>query len=232
MWRGLILIGILGRSAWAGPTGLTQIPTADLVPYHQLNAVLQNGNTDIRGDDSLVHEPEPEPQAEAGLPWNAEGGLDLAPEDGPEDYRPIVNVKWRALDEGYRWPAVALGAEQLGVGFEPTTFLVVTRTLNYQQVQYQKFRAHHRNIKLRGFRVHAGTMETSNVWRGFVGTDLELSDHFVFYGDWISGARNSVSLGGVLVIDRANSITAAALRANDSDRVTGVVVMLTHTFDW
>src|SRR5262249_40339636 len=132
-WRRLLLVGMLGRSAWAGPTGLTQIPTADLVPYHQLNAVLQNGNTDIRGDDSLVHEPEPEPQAEAGLPWNAEGGLDLAPEDGPKDYRPIVNVKWRALDEGYRWPAGALRAPQLGGGLAPTPLLLLPPTLHHPQ---------------------------------------------------------------------------------------------------
>jgi hypothetical protein len=232
MWRRVLLLGMLGRSAWAGPTGLTQIPTADLVPYRQVNAVLQNANTNIHGDESLLRQPEPDPNAEIGLPWNAEGGLDLVPEDRPKDYRPIVNVKWRPLAEDYRWPAVAIGASQLGVGFQPTYFLVASRTINYQQVQYQKFRAHHRNIKLRGIRVHAGIQGTSNVWRALVGTDIELSDHFVFYGDWISGAKNSVSLGGVLVIDQKNSITAAALRANDEDRVTGVSLQFTHTFDW
>ena len=232
MWRGLLLLGILARSAWAGPTGLTQIPTTDLVPYHQLNAVLQNGNTTIRGDESLLHQPEPVPQAEVGLPWNVEGGLDLVPEDRPADYRPVLNVKWRALAEDYGRPALAVGAAQLGVGFEPAYFLVLSKTLNYQQVQYQKFRAHHRNIKLRGIRVHTGMLRTSNAWRALVGTDVELSDHFVFYGDWISGGRNAVSLGGVLVIDREDSITAGALRANGQDRVTGVAVMYTHTFDW
>ncbi len=234
MWRRLVpvLAGLIARAAWAGPTGLTQIPTADLTPYRQLNAVLQNGNSTIRGDESLIHRPEPVPQAEIGLPWNLEGGLDLVPEDRPEDYRPVLNVKWRALAEGYRWPAVAVGAAQLGVGFQPNFFLVVSRTLNYQQVQYQKFRAHHRNIKLRGIRVHTGILRTANAWRALVGTDVEVTDHFVVYADWISGGSNAVSLGGVLVIDRANSITAAALRNNDEDRVSGVLLMLTHTFDW
>ncbi len=36
---------------------------------------------------------------------------------------------------------------QLGVGFTPNYFLVLSKTLNYWQIQYQKFRAHHRNIK-------------------------------------------------------------------------------------
>jgi len=85
---------------------------------------------------------------------------------------------------------------------------------------------------LRGIRFHTGILRTFNAWRALVGTDIELSDHFVFYGDWISGGGNAVSLGGVLVIDREDSITAAALRANDEDRVTGVALMYTHTFDW
>jgi hypothetical protein len=232
MLRPILLLGLIGRSAWAGPTGLTQIPTTDLVPYRQLNAVLQNANTAIHGDEPLWRQPEPVPQAQAGLPWNMEGGLDLMPEDEPEDYRPILNLKWRALSEGDRRPAVAVGASQLGVGFDPNFFLVLSKTLNYQQVDYQKFRAHHRNIKLRGIRLHTGILRTANAWRALVGTDVELSDHFVFYGDWISGARNAVSLGGVLVFDREDSITAGVLRANDEDRVTGVSVMYTHTFSW
>ena len=232
MLRRILLLGLIGRSAWAGPTGLTQIPTTDLVPYRQLNAVLQNGNTAIHGDEPLWRQPEPEPQAQAGLPWNMEGGIDLVPEDEPEDYRPILNLKWRPLNESDYRPALAVGAAQLGVGFDPNWFLVLSKTLNYQQVEYQKFRAHHRNIKLRGIRVHTGILRTANAWRALVGTDVELSDHFVFYGDWISGARNAVSLGGVLVFDREDSITAGVLRANDEDRVTGVSVMYTHTFSW
>ena len=223
---------LLGGTAWAAPTGLNVIPTADLVPFRQLSAVLQNGNTVLRGGSSVFRQPEPVPQFEAGLPWNLETGLDLVPADRPEDYRPQVNLKWRLLDEGYRWPAVAAGVSQLGVGFTPNYFLVASRTINYQQIQYQKFRAHHRNIKLRGIRAHVGILRTGNAWRALLGTDIELSDHFVLYADWISGSENAVSLGGVLVINRENSITAAALRGNTEDRVSGLLVNFTHTFTW
>jgi hypothetical protein len=120
---------------------------------------------------------------------------------------------------------------QLGVGFTPSYFLVLSKTLNYQQIQYQKFRAHHRNIKLRGIRLHAGMLRTSNAWRALTGTDIEVNDHFLVYADWISGARNAVAVGGVLVIDRQNSVQASLLRGNTEDRLSGVLVGLTHTFD-
>ena len=232
MRRSVALACLLGGTAWAAPTGLNTIPTTDLVPYRQLSVVVQNGNPALHGRSSLPEEPEPVVQTEAGLPWGLEAGLDLVPADRPEDYRPQVNVKWRAVTESDRRPAVAIGVSQLGVGFAPNAFLVLTRTLNYQQIAYQKFRAHHRNIKLRGIRAHTGILRTANAWRALVGTDVELADHFVLYADWISGAPGAVSLGGVLVIDRENSITASALRGNLEDRVSGVLFNFTHTFDW
>jgi len=231
MRRVFVLAWLLPAAAWAAPTGLNQIPTTDLVPFGQATLQLQNGNTEVSGRASVFHQPQLVPQSEFGLPWNVEAGLDVAPSDPPHDYRPMVNVKWNGVREDYRIPAIAVGATQLGVGFDPNYFLVLSKTLNYQQIQYQKFRAHHRNIKLRGIRVHAGMLRTANAWRALVGTDVEVNDHFVVYGDWISGTPNAVSIGGVLVIDRQNSIQASLLRGNSEDRLSGVLVGITHTFD-
>src|SRR4029077_14882811 len=58
--------------AAAGPTGLTFVPTTDVVPFHQLNVVLQNGNTAIDGHDAFFRDVQPVPQAEVGLPWRLE----------------------------------------------------------------------------------------------------------------------------------------------------------------
>ena len=215
----------------AAPTGLNQIPTTDLVPQGQLSLQLQNGNSDVNGSDSVFHQPQPVPQSEYGLPWNIEAGLDVAPSDPPDDYRPLVNVKWNPVHEDYRIPAAAIGAAQLGVGFTPTYFLVLSKTLNYDAIQYQKFRAHHRNRKLRGIRLHSGIMRTENAWEALVGTDIEVSDHFVVYADWISGASNDVSLGGVVVINQHFSFQASLLRGNDEDRLSGVLANITYTFD-
>jgi len=227
----IALLVLLPVAAQAAPTGLNQIPTTDVVPARQLSLQLQNGNTEVSGDTSVFHQPQPVLQSEYGLPWNVETGLDIAPSDPPDDYRPMVNLKWSGVHEGYRTPAAAIGATQLGVGFTPNYFLVLSKTLDYGAIQYQKFRAHHRNRKLRGIRVHTGILRTGNAWEALVGTDIELNDHFVIYADWISGASNSVSLGGVFVIDQHLSLQAALLRGNDQDRLSGVIANITHTFD-
>jgi hypothetical protein len=227
----LTLLVLLPATAGAAPTGLNQIPTTDLVPFGQLSLELQNYNTEVSGSDSIAHHPEPSPQSEFGLPWSMEAGLDVAPSNPPHDYRPILNLKWTGLHEDYYAPAAAVGVSQVGAGFSPNYYLVLSKTLNFEQIQYQKFRAHHRNIKLRGIRLHTGILYTGYAWRALVGTDIEVSDYFVIYADWISGTANSVSLGGVLVINTHDSVQAALLRGNDQDRLSGVIFALTHTFD-
>jgi hypothetical protein len=226
-----VLVSLVPLVARAAPTGLHQIPTTDLVPLKQLTLQLQNGNTDVNGSDSVFHDPELTPQSEFGLPWRMEAGLDVAPAHPPNDYRPILNLKWNPVAEDYRIPALAVGATQLGPDFSPNYFLVLSKTLNYDQIQYMKFRAHHRNIKLRGIRLHTGIQRTSNAWRALVGTDIEVSDHFVFYADWISEAQSAVALGGVFIINRQASIQAALLRQNNEDRLSGMLIALTYTFD-
>ncbi len=222
---------LAGGPAAAGPTGLTVIPTTDLVRFRQLNAILQNGNTQIDGRHAFFHDVQPVPQLEAGLPHDLEAGLDVAPADPPRDYRPFFNVKWTMLAESYRVPAVAVGATQLGPGVTPAGFAVASKTLNFDAIAYQKFRAHHRNLRLRGIRVHAGFLEAGDRAHAILGLDAELSDHFVLWSDWVSGAKNSLSLAGVVVIDAQNSLFVALLRANDERRVGGVLFNFTHTFN-
>ena len=231
MRRLIVLAALLPIAAQAAPTGLNQIPTTDVVPLHQLSLQLQNGNSEVSGSASVFHQPQPVPQSEYGLPWNAEAGLDVAPSDPPDDYRPLLNVKWSPLHEDYRIPAAAVGATQLGVGFTPNYFFVLSKTLNYDAIQYQKFRAHHRNRKLRGIRLHTGILRTGNAWEALVGTDIEVTDQFIVYADWLSGASNAVSLGGVLVINQHLSFQASLLRENDQDRLSGVLANITYTFD-
>jgi len=138
------------------------------------------------------------------------------------------------LAESYRVPAVAIGATQLGPGFTPAGFAVASKTLNFDAIAYQKFRAHHRNLRLRGIRVHAGFLEAGDRAHAILGLDAEISDHFVLWSDWISGAKNSLSLAGVVVIDAQNSLFVALLRENDAHggNVTGILFNVTHTFDF
>jgi hypothetical protein len=218
--------------AAAGPTGLTFVPTTDVVPFRQVTGALQNGNTTLDGRDAFFRDVQPVPQIQVGLPWNAEGGVDVAPADPPGDYRPMFNLKWTMLAEGPVRPAVAAGVAQLGPGFTPAGFVVAGKTLNYAALEYQRFRAHHRNIRLHNIRVHAGFLQAGAFSRAMLGVDVEISEHFVVWADWISGASNALSLAGVVVVDRQNSFYVALLRENDMNRLSGVVFNMTHTFDW
>jgi hypothetical protein len=232
-----MVVALLPTAAAAAPSGLNQIPTTDLVPNHELSVQLQNGNTEIRGTASVLHQPQLLGQSEYGYHSQTtalldfEGGLDVAPSDPPDAYRPIANLKWNPLHEDYRLPAGAVGISQLGPGFAPNYFLVLSKTLNYSAIQYQKFRAHHRNSKLRGIRLHTGTLYSGYSWEALVGTDIEVTDHFIVYSDWISGASNSVSLGGVLVVNQHLSFQGSLLRGNDQARLSGVIMNVTYTFD-
>ena len=229
--RALLVVGLLPLAARAAPTGLNQIPTPDLVPWKQLTLQLANGNTDVTGSAPVWRVPQVEGQTQFGLPWSMEAGLDVAPHNAQLDYRPELNIKWVPINEDYYVPATAIGVTQLGLGFTPGYYLVASKTVNYSEIAYQKFRAHHRNIKLRGFRVVAGIQGSGNAWQALVGSDYEVSDHFIVEADWISGAKNAVSLGGVLVINQHDSVTLALLRQNDMNRLSGVILQLTHTFD-
>ncbi|MBI3767847.1 MAG: hypothetical protein HY271_05035 [Deltaproteobacteria bacterium] len=227
-----VIVLLTSAPASAGPTGLAVIPTTDLVRFHQVNAVLQNGNTTIDGRHPFFHDVEPVPQLEVGLPWDLEAGVDGAPAHPPGECRPFFNLKWTMVAEDYRVPAVAVGATQLGPGVTPAGFVVASKTLNYDEVAYQKFRAHHRNLRLHGMRAHAGFLQVGALPHAMLGCDVELSEHFVLWADWISGAKNALSLAGVVVFDHQNSLFVALLRENDENRVSGILFNFTHTFDW
>ena len=223
----------LAGAASAAPSQLNTIPTADVVPVRQLSVQIQNANTDLRGDPTVFQQPEPAFQTQLGLfSPRFEGGLDLVPLDSPGDYQPILNLKAVPLAEGYNWPALAVGVGQLGPGSDALYYIVASRTLNYRKMQYQKFRAHHRNLKLRGVRLHAGMNGIRNNRAVMLGSDIELSDHFVLDADWISGKDHAATLGGTWVLDQKNSIQAIVFHGNARERIDGVQIGMTHQFGW
>ncbi len=223
----------LAGAARAAPSGLAIVPTADVVPDRQWTAQLQNGNTALRGSGSLFEQPEPSAQLQAGfLRSRVEAGCDLVAFDSPHDYRAVVNVKALVLPEGWDWPALAVGVAQLGHGLDALGYAVASRTLDYGSLQYQRFRAHHRNLKLRGVRLHAGVIGAAGDPRALAGTDVELSDHAVLQADWISGRGRAATLGLVWVLSARTGLQAALLRGNDTRRLDGLQVGVTRQLAW
>ena len=228
----IAIVCVSRACAWASPTGLVQIPTAQTLAPRQVNLSLQNGNTSVAEQPTLVQEPLPLVQSQSGIVPDIEGGLDVVPSKPPGEYRPEANLKWRIVDEGEWQPAGAIGAAQLGVGFAQSYYAVLSKTLNYTSIEYQKFRAHHRNIKLRGFRIHAGIEYDGYAPRALLGTDLEVSDFLVLSSDWISGRSYAVSLGGSIVFDQNISLTVAGLYGNAGTDHDGLFLQYNLTFSW
>jgi hypothetical protein len=222
----------LALPVWASPTGLNTIPTPDLVPLGQYNIIIQNTNTSLNHGPTVFQRPVLLPQFQSGVTDSSEGGVDLIPGRSPGHYTIALNFKWKPIWELYDRPAVGIGMVQPVTDFSPSYYLVLTRTLNFKQILNQKFRAHHRNIKLRGRRVHAGITRTPSGTFPLLGTDIEMSDNFIIYSDWISGSPNAVSLGGVYVIDDQNSVVASLLYGNHEQRINGLLFNITRTANW
>lgn len=230
--RGLWIFCLWSGSAWAAPSSLNTVPTPDLVPLRQYNGQIQNANVSLDAHPLAFQRPILLPMLELGVTRSVEAGIDAIPGRTPGRYTAAVNLKWKPLWEDYDHPAIGIGFVQPVTDFSTTCYLVATRTLNFNAIQNQKFRAHHRNIKLRGRRVHAGVMRTPNGTFPMLGTDIEMSDQFVISSDWISGSPNAATFGGTFVIDDNNSFTAAVFYGNHEQRFNGLLVLYSHTGQW
>src|SRR5579884_3969029 len=179
-----ILLCLCGGSAWAAPSSLNTVPTADVVPLHQYNGQIQNANVSLDTHPTVFQRPILLPMLELGVTGSVEAGIDAIPARAPGRYTAALNVKWKPLWEDYDYPGIAIGFLQPVTDFSTSYYLVATRTLNFAAIENQRFRAHHRNIKLRGRRVHAGIIRTPSGTFPMLGTDIEMSDQFVFASDW------------------------------------------------
>jgi hypothetical protein len=217
----------------AGPTGLNVIPTTDIVPVNSWVAVLQNGNTNFTGTN-LLRQPEFYGQTQFGLePW-LEAGLDYSPTPDRLSDTEVFNVKAQFLIENDNQPNMAIGFWNVAHAQKPGYYLTVSKTLNYEQQQEERFRAHHRrNRKLLGRRVHVGlSLDGHKIGQPFCGTDLQLSETAVFQADWINGTGNSLTAGVAYVLpDTRTVLTPALVFSNDTHRFSGLLLNLSHQFN-
>jgi hypothetical protein len=224
----------LSVTAFAAPTGLNTIPTTDLVPIGSLVGAFQNGNASFTGV-GFYQQPQWLYQTQVGVkPW-LEAGVDYAPTPNLNGDRFVFNVKALVLNENDTLPNVALGLWNVATGQGPGYYVTVSKTLNYEQEQEERFKAHHRrNRKLLGRRVHVGAMlDGRSIVQPFVGTDLQLSEIAVFQADWIHGSGNNATAGLAYVMpDNRTVINPAILFSNDSGRFAGIALNISHQFSF
>jgi hypothetical protein len=222
----------LARCASGAPTGLNTIPTTDLVPLHNWIGQIQNGNSgfDVPAFYSAPHLVW---ESQFALTSQMEAGIDYL-QLGPDNRNVVVaNIKGQIFAEDYARPNVAIGVMNIASRRVASTYLALSKTLNYDEEQRERFRAHHRrNRKLLGRRIHAGLfVDGEGTVEPFVGTDLQLNDSAVFQADWINGTGNALTAGLAYVLkDNRTVLNPALLLSNDKHR-PGFFLNVSHQFN-
>ncbi len=220
-------------AAAGGPTGLNVIPTTDLVPVNSWVGTLQNANTSFTGT-SLFRQPMFTGQFQFGLDTWLEAGLDYAQTPDRASDTVVFNVKALVINEDERRPNLAFGFWNAAESQRPGYYVTLSKTLNYEQEQEERFRAHHRrNRKLLGRRVHIGMMvDGHGIGQPFAGTDLQLSETAVFQADWVHGPGNAATAGIAYVFPDSRTVFAPAIVfSNDTRRFSGLLLNLSHQFN-
>jgi len=227
----LLAAGSYG-GALASPTGLNTIPTTDIAPIQSWIAQLQNGNTDF-STPTLYTTPAPLFQNQFGITPRVEAGADyIYDQTGQRDL--AFNAKGLLFGEDEIRPNAAMGMWNGTARHQPDYYITFSKTLNYDQEQRERFKAHHRrNRKLLGRRIHAGlTYSIHGSLNPFVGTDIQLNDSTVFQADWISGQGNALTGGFAYVMpDQRTVINPALLMSNDRKRIDGFFLNVSHQFN-
>ncbi len=228
------LLVTVASAAYAGPTGLNTIPTTDIVPQNSWIANLQNGNTGF-GVPAFYSAPMLVKQTEFALNGRVEAGVDASYDASRNAESFQFNIKDTLQNENEFRPNAAMGIMNIGNHLIPSYYITLSKTLNYDQQQRERYKAHHRrNRKLLGRRVHAGMMLN---FRGaltpFVGADLQMSDSAVFQTDWISGAGNALTAGVAYVLpDQKTVLNPALLFSNDKHRLDGFFLNISRQFSF
>ncbi len=232
---GALMLALSATQVAAGsPTGLNVISTTDIVPLDNWIAGLQNTNTSFTGL-GFYRQPLFSEQSQFGVQNWLEAGFDYAETPNIDHDAAVFNAKALVLSEDDNWPNVAVGLWNVTSGQPPGYYVTLSKTLNYEQEEEERFRAHHRrNRKLLGRRVHLGMMLDGNgIAQPFMGTDLQLNESTVFQADWVSGAGNAATAGFAIVLpDQKTVINPAIVFSNDTMRFGGFQLNISRQFNF
>ena len=178
----LLAVGVL--SAWAGPTGLTVIPTADVLEpaTGSLEFEAEGRRTPFGGDgDSSM-------LFEIGLPQGIEAGIDtsITSSEGP-----WLNVKWLVAGETQYSPAVAIGLQGIGQNTTAESYVAVSKDVGK-------------------VRLHTGGIRTGHHFYGMVGAEVQVGPRLTASADAVSGHAGTTSVG--LGWEISDTVTVAGAR--------------------
>lgn len=187
-------------AAFANPTSLNVIPTAEVLPNGNANFAVQlTGGRTPSGYTFLNQF-----QTELGLGDNIEFGYDQAlPPTGPS----LWNAKYRIYEETRRRPALAVGLLTNAGVFNNPVYVTAFKSDG-------------------DARLHVGAIEAGNSLRAMLGFDLWHGAPLAFQADYISGSGTYISFGVVYSCANGLSLTAAQLVGNTASTPNAYLVIL------
>jgi len=155
--------------AVAGFSGLTMIPTADVLASGELSVSLSGTSAPSGENESFFL------NTQYGFSDRFEAGIDI---DISKDADPrlYANAKYLLQGETDRWPALAVGFWGLAEDTDISLYLVGTRSFD-------------------ALRAHAGLWHTDGQLDFMLGLDYAATDQITLLVDYISGDGNFASAG-------------------------------------
>ncbi len=201
-----VMLAVGVSTVWAGPTGLTVIPTADVLgpATASLEFEAEGRRVPFGGDcDRFV-------LLQIGLPQSIEAGIDtcINSSEGP-----WLNAKWVMMNETLRSPALAVGLQSVGRDTTAEPYLALSRDAG-------------------SVRLHTGAirLEHHNSW--IFGVESSLGPGLAVCGDYVSGGAGTASLGLSWGISDTVSVAAARIFANDSEGEDNWYFNLGYAIAW
>lgn len=178
------------RPGLSAPLGLNVIATADVLGAHECLVEYQrsweHGAFGGGADEFFT---------QFCLGPRLEGGVDLGL-GGANSYA-VFNLKWVLLEEGPRFPALALGVLDIASGDPASLYVIVTR-------------------ELWNARLHVGALSSEEGEALLVGFDQVLRGDSILQADYVGGSGNYLSAGMSFPFSEGTWLTTAYLHPNSS----------------
>ena len=202
----LVLIALCGVPAFGCYSGLTIIPTADIIGENQYSLDYQiDGEFPVRDEDTRIL------NTEIGVGQNAEIGLDFDLSHDAET-SVLANIKYLITAGNEQRPALAVGVCNLGRNLRSSQYLVATQ-------DFKLLRGHLGAIRVDG----------DNHW--FLGVDRSVTERLILMADYTCCGENFSSVGaGYQFNHHFGIMIGAQFPNNDDDEVRFTLHMILNGF--
>lgn len=188
----LVWLAAGAGAAWAYPTGLNVVPTAETLEAGSVSVQWEMDSPGLPGDRRST----PSLYTQVGITKRLEAGIDLY--DVGDSSRGYANAKFSLLAEKDGMPALAAGAWNLAEGVTAQPYLVATSTFGITGI-------------------HLGTLRAGGKWEGMAGVGLSLGGGWRVQADGLTGTGGYATLGASYALANGWGVMLYRSRSRDRD---------------